>query len=184
MAEIKIEKKKPVWPWVLVVAIIAIVAYLLISGNRGGSSDLTDVNENNSIVSEYVNYVEADNMNMSPGHLYASEAFLKLIDATEAMAREIGYDDVDDLDNARQHAVAIKDNPASTSHADHMKATASDITDVLKGMQKAKYKGLETEIRELENAVDAINPDSLAMDQEQKLNSFFGKAANVLRRMN
>lgn len=184
MAEIKIEKKRPVWPWVLVLAIIAIVAYLLISGNRGGSSDLTGVNENNAIVSEYVNFVEADTLNMTTGHLHTSEAFLKLIDATEAMAREIGYADVDDLNNARQHAVAIKDNPASTSHADHMKTTASTITDVMKGMQKAKYKGLDTDIRELENAVGAINPDSLAMDQEQKLENFFGKAANVLRKMN
>ncbi len=36
MAEIKIRKKRPFWPWIvlIVILIVALVCYLMVSGNR------------------------------------------------------------------------------------------------------------------------------------------------------
>ena len=39
MAEIKIRKKKPVWPWILVVIILAILAFLYFYGSMAENDD-------------------------------------------------------------------------------------------------------------------------------------------------
>ncbi|MEO6177122.1 MAG: hypothetical protein ABIP27_18355 [Flavobacterium circumlabens] len=38
MAEIKIEKKKPIWPWIIVVLIIAALVYFLFAKNNEATS--------------------------------------------------------------------------------------------------------------------------------------------------
>lgn len=38
MAEIKIEKKKPIWPWIIVVLIIAALLYFLFLKNNEATS--------------------------------------------------------------------------------------------------------------------------------------------------
>lgn len=39
MAEIKIRKKKPVWPWILLVIILAILAFLYFYGSMAENDD-------------------------------------------------------------------------------------------------------------------------------------------------
>ena len=39
MAEIKIRKKKPVWPWILLVIILAILAFLYYYGSMAENDD-------------------------------------------------------------------------------------------------------------------------------------------------
>ena len=43
MADIRIEKKKPVWPWILLIIILAVVAFLYIYGSM--DSEETDNDE-------------------------------------------------------------------------------------------------------------------------------------------
>lgn len=187
--EIKIEKKKPVWPWILIsLGVIALLIYLL--GFRGGKekeadpADLVSVNENNSTVAAFVNYVEADTNKMSLDHAYANEALLKLTDATSAMAGEIGYDVQADLGKVKEYADQITKNPFETTHADNIRKATDALTDVLQNMQQAKYPGLTNEVTELRSASASINPEVLTLDQKDAVKSFFGKAADLLRKMN
>jgi hypothetical protein len=39
MAEIKIEKKKPLWPWIVAVLIIAALVYYIFVNNQENSSE-------------------------------------------------------------------------------------------------------------------------------------------------
>ncbi|MFV8282419.1 hypothetical protein ACNKXS_12795 [Christiangramia marina] len=48
MAEIKIRKKKPVWPWILVVIILAILAFLYFYGSMAESDD-NEIDETDDI---------------------------------------------------------------------------------------------------------------------------------------
>lgn len=51
MAEIKIEKKKPVWPWILVGLIILVVIFFLVFANEDDNeidTDDTEIREVNS----------------------------------------------------------------------------------------------------------------------------------------
>lgn len=42
MAEIRVEKKKPVWPWLLLIVIIAVVAFLYFYGSTDTADDMDD----------------------------------------------------------------------------------------------------------------------------------------------
>tara|TARA_R100000655_G_C2847400_1_gene168869 strand:+ start:28 stop:219 length:192 start_codon:yes stop_codon:yes gene_type:complete len=48
MAEIKIRKKKPVWPWILVVIILAILAFLYFYGSMAENDD-NEIDETDDI---------------------------------------------------------------------------------------------------------------------------------------
>lgn len=53
MAEIKIRKKKPVWPWILLIIILAVLAFLYFYGSIG--NDEIDDMENEDL--EEVTYM-------------------------------------------------------------------------------------------------------------------------------
>lgn len=50
MAEIKIEKKKPVWPWIVVALIIAALLYFLLLSNTEAQSESKVEIENSTSV--------------------------------------------------------------------------------------------------------------------------------------
>lgn len=45
MAEIKIRKKKPVWPWILLVIILAIVAFLYFYGSVDENDEIDETDD-------------------------------------------------------------------------------------------------------------------------------------------
>ncbi len=81
MAEIKIEQKKQLWPWLLVgLVIVALLLYFLLFRDNGknteavteadyitntNESDLLGLKENNGTVAAYVNFVENSKDKMS-----------------------------------------------------------------------------------------------------------------------
>ncbi len=195
MAEIKIEKKSTFWLWVLLVfALIAIILYFTVFNEVKEEEiiavpetiDLIDVNENNTTVKEYIDFIEDDSISirMSLDHTYTHDAFIKLIDAINAMADEIGYEFKIDRDIINEHAEFITKDPLDTSHADSIRKAANKITDILQNMQQAKYPGMVSEIRELRTASSSINPDVLTLNQREDVKSFFRKAAEILKKMN
>ncbi|MDQ6757473.1 MAG: hypothetical protein M3004_11115 [Bacteroidota bacterium] len=193
MAEIKIEKKKPIWPWILGIAAIALLLYfLLFNKNKENddvkeqpvASDLINVHENNTTVAAYINFIQSDTNKMGLDHEFTSKSLLKLSDATNAMAREAGYDVKGNLDTARAYADQITNDPNATTHAGAIKKAADILSGVLKNMQQEKYPGLANEAGELKISSDAINPDVLTLDQRDAVKKFFSKAADILQKMN
>jgi len=194
MTEIKIEKKKAVWPWALLcLGILALVIYLLYSYTHTDDSEvrenaddtgLINVHENNSTVAAFVTFVNGDANKMSLDHAYTNEALLKLMEATNAMADEIGYNVRADLDKVKEYADKITLDPFETSHADNIRKAADILTNVLQNMQQAKYAGLTNEVAALRNASASINPDVLTLDQKDAVKSFFSEAADLLKKMN
>ncbi|MEJ7914026.1 MAG: hypothetical protein WKF70_12780 [Chitinophagaceae bacterium] len=194
MAEIKIEKKKTVWPWLLLaLGIIALLVFLFWFRGRdenvpvaetSAPTELIDVHENNATVAGYVNAILADTATMSLDHTYAHEALTNLINATKAMAGEIGFDIKGDLDKAKEYADAITVDPTATTHAGNIKKAADIISRVLQNIQQAKYASLAPEAGEVSAAVMAISPETLTLNQRDAVKTFFGKAANLLQKMN
>ncbi|RYE12753.1 MAG: hypothetical protein EOP45_22320, partial [Sphingobacteriaceae bacterium] len=141
MAEIKIEKKAAIWPWILIgLIILALLLYFFVFRNHntdnavmaGGKdstamagNDLINVHENNSTVAAYIAFVNdtADNK-MGLNHEFSSEALVKLTDATDAIAGETKYDVKADLDRAKSAANSITKDPCVTTHADSIKKAA------------------------------------------------------------
>lgn len=200
MAEIKIEKKKPVWPWLLAgLLIAALLVYFLIFRENGKNTeavteadsitntnepDLLGVKENNGTVVAYVNFIENSKEKMSLDHAYTSEALLKLIEATNAMANEVGYEVQADLEKAREYAKMITKDPFETTHADSIRKAVDILTNVLQNIQKAKYPGLADEAEALKTASESIMPEVLTLDQKDAVKNYFAKASGLLQKMN
>ncbi len=111
MTEIKIEKKKFVAPWLLLLLLLGIIAvawlYFFRYDKRetmetADNKALKDVHENNSTVAAYVTFINSDTNTMSLSHAYSSEALTKLTNAVDAMATEAGYDVKVDIAKAKQ----------------------------------------------------------------------------------
>ncbi len=209
MAEIKIEKKKRVWPWILLaLVVIAVLIYFLAfrdntdrdyadpdhTENRIEATETAEpvetttapinVNENNSTVEAYVGFVETSNQTMKLDHAYTNEALSKLTDATNAMAKELGYEVQADIEKAKEYAEMIMKDPFETTHADNIRKAGDLLTKVLQNIQKAKYPGLANDVEDLRNASESIKPGVLTLDQRDEVKTFFAKAADLIKKMN
>ena len=201
MAEIKIEQKKQVWPWLLVGLVLAgiVIYFLMFRDNDNNAvevvteesyisdtneSNLLDVKENNSTVAAFVSFVENDTNRMSLDHAYTNEALLKLKAATKAMAGEIGYEIQADLEKVEESAILITNDSFETSHAKNIRNAADKSTTALQNMQLAKYPWLSDEVEELQSASTAINPEILTLEQKDVVKNYFAKAADLLEKMN
>lgn len=200
MAEIKIERKKQIWLGLLAVLVIAglLIYFLVYYDNGKNTRDVAEVdysantNEaeifsveiNNSTVAAYVNFIENTKKKMSLNHAYTNEALLKLTDATNAIANEVGYDIQADLEKVKEYAKMITDDPYETTHADNIRDAVDILTNVLQNIQKANYPDLTDEVEELRSAAKSIKPKVLTLDQKDAVKNYFAKAAELLRKMN
>ena len=191
MTEIKIEKKKPVWPWILLVLGLLLAAWFFFLRNdkaepveTADKSALIDVHENNNMVASYVTFINSDTSKMSLDHAFTSEALTKLTDAVDAMATEADYDVKADIAKAKQLADEITSDPLVTTHADKISSAADVLSTALQNMQQAKYPGLSAEAADVKSAAAAINPETLTLDQRDIVKSFFTRAADLLNKMN
>ncbi|WP_373493764.1 hypothetical protein [Aquiflexum sp.] len=199
MAEIKIEKKAPIWPWILLIlVVIGILVYLFaFSGDEDDnrrddrteqtteqSSDTRQVAPNNSTVVAYVSFIKDDPDQMGLDHDFTNEALLRLTNATSAMADEIGYDIQKDLDEVRSHADKITRDPFETTHANSIRKSADILSNVLQNMQKKAFPGLTSEANGVKNAATAIEPEVLTLDQREDVKNFFRESADLLEKMN
>lgn len=197
MAEIKIEKKTPMWPWIiLILAVIGILIYLFaFSGDEDETEDITEsrteevtdtrqVALNNSAVIAYVSFINDDPDQMGLDHEFTNEALLKLTNATSAMADEIGYDIQKDLEEVRTHADKITTDPFETTHANSIRKSAEILANVLQNMQQKAFPGLTSEANSVMNAAIAIEPEALTLDQKEDVKNFFRESAYLLEKMN
>lgn len=196
MTEIKIEKKAPVWPWILIGLVIAALIYFFafrdtddniipIEDNDTTEEETIGILENNSGVEEYISFMKnTDRSDMGLDHEFSNEALLLLADAIDAMASEANVDLNENFKNVRDNAGQITEDPLSGDHADHIKESASTLAMELETIQKAEYPELSNEIASLKNASASIEPEVLTLDQKKSVLSYFDKAADILEKMN
>lgn len=195
MAEIKIEKKPPVWPWILLGLLLlgGLIYWFALRDNDGNAmTDVTDSTEtmpmNNmaetGAVAEYLTFVEGDTEPMGLDHEFTNAALMKLTAATQAVADQTDYDIKADLDQVKEHANQIEKDAFETTHANSIRKAAETLGGALHRMQEAKFPQLSNEAQAVVDAADKINPDVLTLDQKPAVKGFFSEAADLLRRMN
>lgn len=194
MAEIKIEKKPPVWPWILLGLLLlgGLVYWFALRDNDGDAmADATDStgtmamdNMGTGAVAEYLTFVEGDTEPMGLDHEFTNAALMKLTAATQAVADQADYDIKADLDQVKEYANQIEKDPFETSHANSIRKASETLAGALHRMQEAKFPQLSGEAQAVVDAADKINPDMLTLDQKPAVKGFFSEAASMLRRMN
>lgn len=201
MAEINIEKKKPIWPWIiLVLVILGILYFVFFSNGENGMDDqettteemdtVTGEDERNETsigadtmgVAAYLSYVE-DEERMGRDHEYTNTALLRLISAVQAKADEMNYDISADMQSIRQDAEKITNDPTATDHANSIKNAGQKIVDVLEGMQQENFPELSQDVQEARDAVQNIDTSTQTLEQRDQVKSFFSETADVLRKM-
>lgn len=202
MTEIKIEKKKQGWVWLLAVFFIAaVLIYFLMFRDKdnintteagteevyiSGTNDtnLLGVKENNSTVAAFVSFIEKDTSKVRFDNAYTKEAFLKLTSATNAMAEEIDYNIQADLEMVKESVKLINNEPFETSLAKNIRNAADISATALQHMQLARYPWLTEEVDELKNASTAIQPEVLTIKQKDAIINYFAVASDLLHKMN
>lgn len=195
MAEIKIEKKKPVWPWILALLIIAAVVYFVFFREEQDASDTENTTpveandtdnrvQNNADVAAYVDYISRNRDEMSLDHEFTNEAFRKLIAATKATANDVGYDIERDMGQVEEYAGKITNDPYDTTHANSIRKAADTLSAILQNIQQRANPELGNEATAVKNAAAEINPDTLTLDQKSEVKSFFDKASDLLEKIN
>lgn len=213
MAEIKIEKKKPIWPWViLVLVILALLYFLVFAGDDDDNDDMDDMEteqveegtaweedsdtanwddnesdwESDTLSTGAVSGYLAyvsDKSKMGVDHEYTNNALIELMNAVQAKADSMNYDISADMQEVRQSAQAITKDPAAATHANTIKDAATKLANILQNMQEEKFPDLSQDVQEVKTAANNIKNDVQTLQQKDQINKFFDEAADVLRKM-
>ena len=199
MAEIEIEKKKTVWPWVLLaILIIAAILYFLVFANddddledveevttteqvmdeTDNDSDTYNDNESMTVVTEYTDYIDDPRMGLD--HEYANGALMKLLAATRTIAEQNGVNSEAELTEARTMAEKITEDPMKVTHANKIKNSGEIITRALGTVQEQQFPDLNDKHTAVEDAIAEVNPDEETLNQKEAVKTFFEKAEELL----
>jgi len=201
MAEIRVEKKSPMWPWILIgLLILGVILYFVFFHDTNGDTDRRDgpvVTEqrdddrtqrdrpvNNQTVASYVTFIQDSDRQMGLDHEYSNEALKRLTEATKAMADEVNVDIERDLSVVRNNAQGIQDDPFETTHANKIRESAEKLSDALMTIQREAFPNLNNQASAVRNSAMEIDPQELALDQRDAIKSFYDRSADLLRQMN
>lgn len=193
MAEIKIEKKKSIWPWILLILIVlGLLWYFFMREDNNRIDDEPIVTEQiaeeyndadrYTATATYSSFI-ADTDKMGVDHEYSKEALHHLINATEEKAYMFNVDVNADLDEARKKASETTEDPEKLNHADLIKSSGKEIVRALTTLKEASFPTLTAELDKVSNAVDEIDVTVPTLDQKDKVNNFFKSAESLLLKM-
>lgn len=200
MAEIKIEKKAPVWPWIVAaLVVIGLLFYFFVLRDDNNNDQRTGQEENNternetpatemtrgddgSAVGAYVQFVAAGR-NMGLDHDYTNSALSKLTEAVRAKAGQLNYDVTADLQQVEQNAQQIQQDPFETTHADKIRSSADILSRAMCNMQQQHYPDLKNDAEEVKQAATGIDPNTLTLEQRDAVKNFFDRSASLLQGM-
>jgi len=207
MAEIKIKKKTPIWPWILLIVVIVALLYFLFFVDDNDTVDMrednTEVIMDNNVDDEAVGFTNnetaglKENANskieiyseyiadgkMGIDHVYSNGALEKLINATETTANALDVDISADLEIARDNATSITKDPYKVDHANKIKNAGTIIVNALGKIQEQKFPDMGDQISELRNSLMAIEPQIKTLNQKSEVKMFFEQASNILTNM-
>lgn len=199
MAEIKIEKKKTIWPWIILGILLLLAVFYFTSKETAVLDEnepveevyeepIDDMESEENVtafataLTSYSNYI--DNAEMGIDHEYSNGALLYLINAVEAKADQLNVDINADLEEARKNAAIITEDPETLNHANLIRDAGMIISRALTTIQTSEYPNLTTEASDVEMAVSKIKKDEQTLNQKDDVNGFFKSAESLLEKMN
>lgn len=201
MAEIKIERKKPIWPWILVILVVlGIVAYFVYTNgdNTDYNNDFVDEVSNEQVTEptsrssrydEYSAFDESirDSTRVAVDSSYTKKAFSNLAKAVVKTADENNVEDSKALTGLREWSVLLTGISTTKTDMENFKnfKTACDkVAKVLGDVQVKNFPELKEETDRLEQLASNVSPSIAMNEQQTALNAFLRKSRDVLNAMN
>ncbi|MGJ8593859.1 MAG: hypothetical protein ACSHXF_15020 [Aquaticitalea sp.] len=208
MAEIKIEKKTPVWPWILLILVIlAIIAYFLLRDDENDVDTYDDANteiiddtddyQNNSLndstTDQNVNYNSAmsdfnasvdDSTRVGKDSVYTKTAFQKLANMVVMKADLNNLESSESLKNLRGYSMQASSTINDMGITKNLKQMGNDVTMVLQDIQKKNYPNLQSDITDLKGQADKLSNTTAFNTQEKTIRNFVMSSKEVLNSMN
>jgi hypothetical protein len=201
MAEIHIQKKRPpVWPWILLILVLIVAAWLFIETTRdddlevaGGVRDESNYDEFNRenltapdtsyaavMVNEYIAFINEEQQNRSEEE-FISEGIKKLGMALSAIAREKfpGDAEINREVDSIQKKTGTLDNVSENSN--DINDIAAGTVQVMNSMQQKGNENIEGEVSKVKESADKISSDRPAVKQQKEITSFLRESGDVLQ---
>lgn len=167
MAEIKIEKKKPIWPWIILVLIILAILYFLVFANDDDRDEMDDMDETEQIEDETV-WEDEDTTS------WGNEA-----DTTDWASEN------DTLGTAGVSGYLTYISDTSKMGVDH-EYTNNALIQLMNAVQ-AKAKeinyNIEADMQSVRQDAKAIQDDPTGQNHANKIKQAGTKLANILQKM-
>lgn len=208
MAEIKIEKKRPVWPWVLLVIIVLALIFFFaffydttdddVMDNTeteetddvqtsldemedvGGWDETDSLDQNNEDSgASGLTALANDETRLVADTVYTQNAFRQLIDLIQVKAAENSFNATSQLQELRKEVDSLGENYTAS-----VQDVSTGIADLLKNLQTQNFPQLANETAEVKKAASQINSASAKEEQARQLNHFFEETSKLLEQMN
>ena len=181
MTEIRTEKQKPVWPWVVAVIVLGVIIYLAFfrGGGMGTQAGMNPGDE----VNGYFQLIDNDTDTMGLSADFTNEAVSRLTEATRATAEKHKVDITEDLKSAEAYTSNFTQETFDSSRADTIRVVAGDLATALVKIQEAEFPDLLKEANSLKAATVAIRADTLIPEQKMEIKNFFRLAKDMLQKM-
>ncbi|AVR46703.1 hypothetical protein C7S20_16310 [Christiangramia fulva] len=80
MADIRVEKRKPIWPWILLIVIIAVVVFLFIYGSDDDDNEEIQTEEMEDVTSvntqDFLQLKDVEQIKKIDNHEYTRKTFV------------------------------------------------------------------------------------------------------------
>lgn len=199
MAEIRIERRPPVWPWIVGILGLVLVAWLVI-GTLGTDRDpvgdpvvaerpvepagepgdrvVGTAGGTLEAVEEYAAFAEQAEVEPGEDHEYTAEGIRQL---TAALAAHVNQNANDSrtrerLDRFRQMADRLQRDPGSEQHAGMTRDVFTSAVDVF---ESARVDA--GDVSQLRATAEAVSPDRPLLDQIERVRQFFRQSAKILQ---
>jgi hypothetical protein len=202
MAEIRIEKRPPVWPWILGVLLLLVVGWIAI----GALNDDEPVMEEAAVqqpvtdpvapqregtvgtagatvpaaIQDYAAFAsETAEPSVGREHAYTAEGIRRLSASLGAFVEQNADDTEtrDRFDRFRQSAERLQKDPQSTEHAGTVREVFTSAVDVFESGRIDAG-----DVSRLRQTATSISADQPLLEQTDTVKQFFSQSAEALRR--
>jgi hypothetical protein len=207
MAEINIQKKKkPIWPWILGLIVAAAVIWIIVElvnreetvytppatqtvpSQNNPTADMADQQAHSQEINDFISYVhEHDSVEeMNLEHEYTAEGIRLLFIALNDIVDQVGADDINiqqKKETLKQKADRIQNNPQAADHADTIRSAFISSAELIEDMERNHFNNLDNQVNRVRETAEAIDPNTLTMNQKTKVIAFFNSSSQALHRM-
>lgn len=213
MAELHIERKeRSAWPWILLgLALLALLLWYLLGRDDVDDGVVADTaagvvtdtgaapgaapdampgaaGDAGGAVAAFLAYTDErrSRQNADLTHEYTADGIRRLAAALDVVARQdtVGGAALQPrLDSLRQGADALQRNAESMQHAEQTRAAFTSAAGIMAAVQERRFPDLGDEVGQVREAAEAVRAGAPLLEQRAQVQTFFDRAAAVLRAM-